>query len=947
MKKGSQLILFALVILQFIIFSLVAFWANTSMEETTLHTSGLLQQQALKNAESQLRERIAAVVNYIEMERDKALIEARMLGDSISYAMAETPEAQAAEHLLQWSAELATNRYGQAIQLLLHDTQKQRITLYLNGQQADVTQEYANISPNIYVQACPYHASLSYTGATLYIFATQDALDEAAKSYVYDFIHGSKYGPEGYVWVNAVQDYNGGDQYAIRYIHPNLKDTEGCYLSTNEPDIMGNLPYLTELEGIKANGEIFHTYYFQNKSDGQIAEKASYAELYEPFDWIIATGEPLDTLLGYTQDLESYNHAVSRTTMLRIMLALSIVCVVDILLIYLSIRRYNHHVETYVQDTVAQRDQIFNIVAQHSNRTVYVYDLATKTTRPWGSMDMQNDILGHLYTNTYSPDAVAENRGVLPDSADDVKMLFANIHNGVPSGDANIHIRLEDGQLAWYHFKYSLLNERNAPATALISIEDITERHEHELAHMRYVQSVEILPENQVAYIECDLTADLVENLTGHIFSQEERAVRCPYSVLHRSLLNLKFRHEDYAGASRYFSIENLLAQFARGERTLMSEWKVRYNDYKIHWLAAEITLMADPYNDHVKAYIQMMDITNERMEDQAIRQRADFDVMTGLLRKDVGEERVRKELARSNKKGGILILLDMDDLKGINDSFGHREGDHAIVSVAQTLKSHFRKDDILCRAGGDEFLIYLPGAGESVDAVELSMDTLLKKLSKLHVGENNARRIHCSAGCAVETPGKDTYDTLFQRADKALYHIKRKEKNNYAFYTAEMEKADYEFRSKQLLSKRNEKKMQMAELQYLLDSIIKFYQLVLSANLSGNTYFMMEEVADGVFSRLPSTGELESFIDLAARPIHPEDVAGYYAHLSREALLQAFAQGASYVRHYFRFLHGESYRWVECAAIFYVNESGETCDFTLLRWADDDRMDLEHFQKQ
>ena len=80
--------------------------------------------------------------------------------------------------------------------------------------------------------------------------------------------------------MNEVLDYDGGDQYAIRRIHPNLKDTEGCYLSTNLEDSAGAHPYESELAGIREKGEIFQGYYFQNLSDGKMAKKYSYAKLY-------------------------------------------------------------------------------------------------------------------------------------------------------------------------------------------------------------------------------------------------------------------------------------------------------------------------------------------------------------------------------------------------------------------------------------------------------------------------------------------------------------------------------------------------------------------------------------------------------------------------------------------------------------------------------------------
>ncbi|RXJ70117.1 hypothetical protein CRV08_00710 [Halarcobacter ebronensis] len=99
-----------------------------------------------------------------------------------------------------------------------------------------------------------------------------------------------------YSWINEIKNFEGGEKYAIRLIHPNLKSTEKMYLNTSTEDIKGNKPYLEELEGIKKNGEIYFKYYFKEINSNEITKKLSYAKLYKRFNWIIATGIPLNEL---------------------------------------------------------------------------------------------------------------------------------------------------------------------------------------------------------------------------------------------------------------------------------------------------------------------------------------------------------------------------------------------------------------------------------------------------------------------------------------------------------------------------------------------------------------------------------------------------------------------------------------------------------------------------
>ena len=98
----------------------------------------------------------------------------------------------------------------------------------------------------------------------------------------------------------------GGENYAIRKIHPNLTDTEGMLLSTSMQDITGAYPYLEELEGIREHGEILYTYHFKNLLNDEIQLKVTYACYYEPFQWIVAMGEPIADIANRASGISSY-----------------------------------------------------------------------------------------------------------------------------------------------------------------------------------------------------------------------------------------------------------------------------------------------------------------------------------------------------------------------------------------------------------------------------------------------------------------------------------------------------------------------------------------------------------------------------------------------------------------------------------------------------------------
>lgn len=165
----------------------------------------------------------------------------------------------------------------------------------------------------------------------------------------------------------------------------------------------------------------------------------------------------------------------------------------------------------------------------------------------------------------------------------------------------------------------------------------------------------------------------------------------------------------------------------------------------------------------------------------------AETDPLTGLLNRSGMEVMVQQ--AQTNEQGQevLVVILDIDDLKMINDTMGHAEGDRAICMVADQLKSHFRKTDTLVRFGGDEFLLFLTGSFRDENA-EAFLIQLRNDINLLKIGPQNRHTLKISIGAAKGIIGSDSLSSLYHRADTALYYVKRKGKNSVAFYTPEME---------------------------------------------------------------------------------------------------------------------------------------------------------------
>lgn len=171
----------------------------------------------------------------------------------------------------------------------------------------------------------------------------------------------------------------------------------------------------------------------------------------------------------------------------------------------------------------------------------------------------------------------------------------------------------------------------------------------------------------------------------------------------------------------------------------------------------------------------------NDFIFQKAIKTERDTDGLTGLLNKSSMMREIRKSMT-NDPKNGILVMLDVDDFKRINDSYGHVVGDFVISGIARCLNSSFRNSDIIGRFGGDEFVIFMPFTHDVVIA-QSRVKKVLSLMAETIELPNENDKVTGSFGIAVCSEFGDTYDDLFRKADYALYQAKSGGKNQFSVY--------------------------------------------------------------------------------------------------------------------------------------------------------------------
>ena len=156
----------------------------------------------------------------------------------------------------------------------------------------------------------------------------------------------------------------------------------------------------------------------------------------------------------------------------------------------------------------------------------------------------------------------------------------------------------------------------------------------------------------------------------------------------------------------------------------------------------------------------------------------APTDYLTGVLSKRKGEHEIEIGL---HAAGGCLMILDLDNFKQINQTHGHLAGDYALKMTADVLREVCSKE-LVCRTGGDEFLFFCEGM-TSRDAAIVKVNEILDAFAKKQEDVDILKETQLSIGISLSGVDGHEYDELYQRADKALYHVKQNEHIRYGFY--------------------------------------------------------------------------------------------------------------------------------------------------------------------
>ncbi|MCR5698662.1 MAG: GGDEF domain-containing protein [Treponemataceae bacterium] len=248
----------------------------------------------------------------------------------------------------------------------------------------------------------------------------------------------------------------------------------------------------------------------------------------------------------------------------------------------------------------------------------------------------------------------------------------------------------------------------------------------------------------------------------------EESPETYPYSFLAAQYIKERVYIDDINYMAEALDLDNVLAKLKEksefvGSYRIIENGGIHFYQFTFRTLENEKIIVGFK---NIDAAVQ------DAKEREALKEMSETDLMTGILNRVSGEKKISDSLKLG--RGGLFCLLDIDNFKMFNDSFGHEVGDKVIIEVAHSLKKAFRDEDIVFRLGGDEFSAYAPHVENESQARKI-LDRFFNNIRSIDIPELNGTQITVSVGATIMEEGEETvFSEKYKLVDIGVYESKK-----------------------------------------------------------------------------------------------------------------------------------------------------------------------------
>lgn len=494
-------------------------------------------------------------------------------------------------------------------------------------------------------------------------------------------------------------------------------------------------------------------------------------------DWVLLSLTVAESADRHAQQMELILNRMMGVTLLAF-IALIFLTGVALLRRQQRLERFSKEM-AYKNELLAISEERYAVALRNTSDVILEYDIQsrglTQSARAHAIWDVEASC-------EEVPESLIESGLICQEDQEVVRKLYQSLCEGRPTATAIFRVRTRQGEYAWCKTTYTtIFNWDGKPVRAVGLAENIDKqkRFADQLAQEQYYRKS--LIQNYDLQCEINVTKNQYVTARDRLNDHPEIQLESDPATDYRNNLVRRTHPDDQGRMPEELTAETCRQMLREGRSVVGAELRMRPGEERPYrWWSVQIVVYQDDLSQDVFALLLYRDIQAEKAHSIQLRDRAERDSMTGLLNRAECQRQVSQQLSLERERVmGALLLLDVDDLKGINDILGHPTGDKAILAVARELKRVFRTTDVIGRIGGDEFFVYMQNV-KSGEVVRRRAEQLLEQVRKVSLGEGALERhLTLSIGIALEK-GESQLEELYQRADQALYQAKRGGRDRY-----------------------------------------------------------------------------------------------------------------------------------------------------------------------
>lgn len=373
---------------------------------------------------------------------------------------------------------------------------------------------------------------------------------------------------------------------------------------------------------------------------------------------------------------------------------------------------------------------------------------------------------------------------IMNEYLDDFQKTFQAVQNGLHQAECIVKVKLATGKEIWNKISLTGIEDQEGRVIRAIGmIEDITREKEAEIAYAR--------EEQYRKAVLADAIASYVVNFTtGRIESCKVDSAYCIYvdpgefyDEVIKDTIEERFHEEDRILYLSTFSRAFVLESFQNGKTEFCLEYRSLNPDGTIIWMETMLRLVRDRVTNEIKGFMYVRNIDEKKREELELTRKSQHDPMTGAYNKGAAVARIEESLkSYIGIQSGVFMMLDVDNFKGINDTYGHPFGDDVLIKIVKILQEYFRDNDIIGRLGGDEFCVFFSGI-KSMRRIEHTAEQIRERIQTILPFNQGKPGVSCSIGITCCNGKAKSFNQLYKEADISLYRVKRQGRNAYAFY--------------------------------------------------------------------------------------------------------------------------------------------------------------------